>query len=85
MATLRNVTDIMSSLAVVGEEPIVMSGPHLSIVLQKTRSDTQGEHTVSHGQVSVYFPNFTEVLGGHLAGKDVDVQVTLRNRPLSNL
>ena len=76
MATLGNVTDTMSSLAVVGEEPIVMSSPHMSLILQKMRSDTEGEHTVGNGQVMVQFANFTEAIGGQLSDKDVDVQVT---------
>lgn len=75
MATLNNVTDVLSSLAVVGEEPVVMSVPQMSLVLQKMRSDIVGEHTVGNGQVSVHFPNFTEALGGKLAGGNVDVQV----------
>lgn len=76
METLGNVTDMMSSLAVVGEEPVVMSSPHMSLVLQKMRSDIEGEHKVGNGQVLVHFPNFTELIGDQLRGKDVDVQVT---------
>lgn len=76
MAILGNVTDTMSSLAVVGEEPIIMSSPHMSLVLQKMRSDAKGEHAVGNGKVMVQFANFTEVIGGQLSGKDVDVQVT---------
>ena len=76
MATLSNVTDILSSLAVVGDEPLVMSGPQMSLVLQKIRSDVEGEHTVGNGQVSVHFSSVTEVLGEYMGGKNVDVQVS---------
>ena len=75
MALLGNVTDTMSSLAVVGEEPIVLSNPHVSLVLQKLRSDTKGELTVGNEKVSVQFPDLTELLNGESAGKDIDVQV----------
>lgn len=79
MATLSNVTDILSSLAVVGDEPLVMSVPQMSLVLQKIRSDVEGEHTVGNGQMSVHFPSVTEVLGGNLAGENVDLQVLESN------
>lgn len=67
----------MSSLTVVGEEPIVMSSPHMSLVLQKMRSDIEGEHTVGNGKVMVQFPNLTELIGKQLAGGNIDVQVTI--------
>lgn len=76
MATLSNVTDILSSLVVVGDEPLVMSVPQMSLVLQKIRSDVEREHTVGNGQVSVHFPSVTEVLGSNTAGNDVDLQVS---------
>ena len=79
MATLSNVTDMLSSLTVVGEDPVVMEVPQMSMVLQKMRSDVDGEHTVGNGRVSVQFPNFTEVFGGKLAGGNVDVQVLENN------
>ena len=83
MATLSNVTDILSSLAVVGDEPLVMSVPQMSLVLQKIRSDVEGEHTVGNGQVSVHFPSVTEVLGGNTIGKNVDLQVSECNKLIS--
>ena len=75
MATLSNVTDILSSLAVVGDEPLVISVPQMSMVLKKIRSDVEEEHTVGNGQVSVHFPSVSEVLAGIKAGKNVDLQV----------
>ena len=75
MALLKNVTDTMSTLTVVGEEPVVVTSPHLSVVLQKVNSDIEVERTVSDGKVAVHFPNFTELLGEKLVGRDVDVQV----------
>ena len=83
MATLSNVTDILSSLAVVGDEPLVMSVPQMSLVLQKIRSDVEGEHTVGNGQVSVHFPSVTEVLGSNTAGRNVDLQVSECNKLIS--
>ena len=80
MATLSNVTDILSSLAVVGDEPLVMSVPQMSIVLQKITSDIEGEHIVEDGQVSVHFPSVSEVLTGNMAGKYVDLQVLESNK-----
>ena len=65
----------MSTLTVVGEEPVVVTSPHLSVVLQKVNSDIEVERTVSDGKVAVHFPNFTELLGEKLVGRDVDVQV----------
>ena len=79
MVTLSNVTDVLSSLAVVEDEPLVMSVPQMSLVLQKIRPDVKGEHEVGNGRVSVQFKNMTEVLGGNFAGGNVDVQVILRH------
>ena len=53
-----------------------MSVPQMSLVLQKIRSDVEGEHTVGNGQVSVHFPSVTEALGGNTAGKNADLQVS---------
>lgn len=75
MALLKNVTDTMSTLTVVGEEPVVVASPHLSVVLQKVNSVIEVERIVSDGKVAVHFPNFTELLGEKLVGRDVDVQV----------
>ena len=75
MALLKNVTDTMSTLTVVGEEPVVVTSPHLSVVLQKVNSVIEVERTVSDGKVAVHFPNFTELFGEKLVGRDVDVQV----------
>lgn len=83
MGTLSNVTDILSSLAVVGDEPLVMSVPQMSLVLQKIGSDVEGEHTVGNGEVSVHIPSVTEVLAGNLAGGNVDLQVRESNGVIS--
>ena len=77
MATLGNVTDALSSLTILGEEPLIMSVPRMSMVLQKMRSDIIGEHTVGNGQVSVHLPNLTEVFGGISANGYVDLQVSI--------
>ena len=79
METLTNFTDVLSSLAVVGDEALVMSVPQMSLVLQKIRPDVEGEHVVGNGQVSVQFVNITEVLGGNVADGNVDVQVLESN------
>lgn len=83
MGTLNNVTDILSSLAVVGDEPLVMSVPQMSLVLQKIGSDVEGEYTVGNGEVSVHIPSVTEVLAGNLAGGNVDLQVRESNGVIS--
>ncbi len=75
METLSNVTDVLSSLTVVGDEALEMSVPQMSLVLQKIRPDVEGEHSVGNREVSVQFPNITEVLGGNFGGGNVDVQV----------
>lgn len=77
MATLGNVTDVLSSLTILGEEPLIMSVPRMSMVLQKMRSDIVGEHTVGNGQVSVHLPNLTEVFSGISASGYVDLQVSI--------
>ena len=77
MATLGNVTDALSALTILGEEPLIMSVPRMSMVLQKMRSDIIGEHTVGNGQVSVHLPNLTEVFGGISANGYVDLQVSI--------
>jgi len=83
MATLSNVTDILSSLVVVGDKPLIMSVPQMSIVLQKIRSDVEGEHTIGNGQVSVHFPRVSEVLAGTEARGFTDLQVLESNELIS--
>lgn len=76
MAVLDSVTDVMSSLAVVGEEPIVISSPHLSLVLQKMSRDADGENVIGNGrEVVVQLPDLSEVFDEKLVGEEVDVQV----------